>query len=135
MNKPRVPFAPGKQIESHMGHNSEPFKVWGEKPPTPGSDGRRTPSPPPNHSQPPALPPILNGVCKVVDACGPLDAAVDSVVVMEADGTMLFINKACSDLFGYSKEEARSRNVKMLMGEPFSSAHDGFLQRYQVGLP
>eukprot|EP00667_Euglena_gracilis_P002589 EG_transcript_2590 len=74
---------------------------------------------------------ILNGVCKVVDACGPLDAAVDSVVVMEADGTMLFINKACSDLFGYSKEEARSRNVKMLMGEPFSSAHDGFLQRYQ----
>eukprot|EP00668_Euglena_longa_P006524 GGOE01007767.1.p1 GENE.GGOE01007767.1~~GGOE01007767.1.p1 ORF type:complete len:840 (+),score=214.56 GGOE01007767.1:45-2522(+) len=74
---------------------------------------------------------ILTGICKVADACVPLDGVADSVAVMEADGTLLFMNKSGCELFGYTKEEVKGRNVKILMGEPFASAHDGFLQRYQ----
>ena len=56
---------------------------------------------------------------------------LDSVVHIDAQGTMLFVNFAVQDLFGYAEDEMIGRNVAMLMPEPIASAHDSYLAHYQ----
>ena len=59
-----------------------------------------------------------------------LDAAVDAVIVIDAQGLIETFNRAAEKLFGFSAAEVLGQNVRVLMPEPDRSAHDAYLQRY-----
>ena len=61
-----------------------------------------------------------------------LDTAVDGIITIDPVGTILTVNPATVRIFGYAAEEVIGQNVKMLMPEPFQSAHDGYLARYRA---
>ncbi|KNC48531.1 CAMK/CAMKL protein kinase [Thecamonas trahens ATCC 50062] len=50
--------------------------------------------------------------------------------VIDTSGIITYVNNSMTDIFGYSKLELEGFNVKKLMPEPYSSAHDGFLTSY-----
>lgn len=57
--------------------------------------------------------------------------AVDGIVVIDENGNVMLYNNACRKLFQYAPEEVLSRNVKMLMPEPYRSEHDHYISRYR----
>jgi two-component system CheB/CheR fusion protein len=60
-----------------------------------------------------------------------LDAAVDAIITINAEGAILTFNAAAEKMFGYSAQEAIGRNVKVLMGPPYRDRHDEYLRRYR----
>ncbi len=58
------------------------------------------------------------------------DAAVEAVVVIDEQGEIQAVNQAVERLFLYPEDELLGRNVRVLMPEPMSSEHDGYLRRY-----
>ena len=60
-----------------------------------------------------------------------LETVPDAMIVIDERGTMQFFSSAAERLFGYSAAEAIGQNVKMLMPEPDSGRHDGYLKRYR----
>lgn len=58
------------------------------------------------------------------------ETVVDGLVVIDAAGTIEWLNAAATTLFGYRAEEVCGRNVSVLMPAPFHAEHDGYLQRY-----
>ncbi|MBH0017910.1 sensor domain-containing protein [Pseudoalteromonas sp. NGC95] len=58
-----------------------------------------------------------------------LDQAIDSVVVIDSDNTIILYNKAAEKLWGYSKKEAIGENVKLLVPNEIKSEHDSFVNR------
>ncbi|MBM18602.1 MAG: PAS domain-containing sensor histidine kinase [Stappia sp.] len=59
-----------------------------------------------------------------------LDTAVDGIVVMDDRGRIILYNKACETLFGYTADEVRGKNVKVLMPADYARAHDGYVSNY-----
>lgn len=59
-----------------------------------------------------------------------LETAVDGIININSVGKIISINKAASDIFGYSHEEMMGQNVSMLMGKNDAQNHDGYLSRY-----
>eukprot|EP00667_Euglena_gracilis_P001425 EG_transcript_1425 len=59
-----------------------------------------------------------------------LDHAAESMVAINARGTVLYCNEATTQLFRWERAELVGKNVKVLMSEPFASAHDGFLRSF-----
>ena len=59
-----------------------------------------------------------------------LDIAVDAIVTIDNAGIIEATNASTSRMFGYSAEELVGQNVKVLMPDPFRSAHDDYLSRY-----
>ena len=55
----------------------------------------------------------------------------EAVVVARSDGTIVYVNKATTDLFGWRAEELRRENVTRLMGKRYAVLHDGWLERYR----
>ncbi len=60
-----------------------------------------------------------------------IDTAVDGIVTIDRNGTILTVNRACEDMFGYRREKMIGQNVKMMMPKRYSDEHDGYLRNYQ----
>jgi PAS domain S-box-containing protein len=59
-----------------------------------------------------------------------LDTVPEAMVVIDAAGTVTSFSAAAQKLFGYTEDEVRGRNVRMLMPSPDREAHDGYISRY-----
>jgi len=59
-----------------------------------------------------------------------LDNVVDAIITINESGSIESWNNGAERLFGYKSEEVLRRNVRILMPEPHSSAHDGYIRRY-----
>jgi len=59
-----------------------------------------------------------------------LDTVPDAMVVIDAQGSIRDFSPAAERMFGWSTEEIAGKNVKLLMPEPYRTAHDGYLERY-----
>jgi two-component system sensor kinase FixL len=59
-----------------------------------------------------------------------MDAAVDAIIVIDATGCIRRFSRAAQNMFGYTPDEVRGRNVNMLMPEPHRGLHDQYLERY-----
>lgn len=59
-----------------------------------------------------------------------LDTVTDAMVVIDRHGIMQFFSSAAERQFGYTEPEAIGKNVSILMPEPDSGRHDGYLARY-----
>ncbi|KAG2497227.1 hypothetical protein HYH03_004816 [Edaphochlamys debaryana] len=59
----------------------------------------------------------------------------DAVIVINADGMIMMVSQATAvaKVFGHVKAELEGMNVSMLMPQPFSQRHNGYLQRYTAG--
>ncbi|CAH1209025.1 Histidine kinase [Candidatus Nitrotoga sp. BS] len=59
-----------------------------------------------------------------------VDHMVDCVITIDDKGIIRSANPVVENLFGYSRNEVIGQNVSILMPEPHSSAHDGYMERY-----
>lgn len=59
-----------------------------------------------------------------------LNSTVDAIITITADGTVDSFNKAAEKMFGYSAKMMIGENIRELMPEPYSSAHDSYLEHY-----
>lgn len=59
-----------------------------------------------------------------------LETVSEGVIGIDEHGTIDSYNSAAEQIFGYEPAEMIGRNVSMLMPEPDSSAHDGYIARY-----
>ena len=59
-----------------------------------------------------------------------LDTVPDATIVIDDRGQITSFSAAAVRQFGYAKEEAVGRNVRMLMPEPYQEEHDGYIERY-----
>jgi PAS domain S-box-containing protein len=57
--------------------------------------------------------------------------AVDAIITTDDRGIVQAFNPAAERMFDYAKEEVLGNNVSMLMPEPYSSQHDGYIKRYR----
>ncbi len=59
------------------------------------------------------------------------NAAIDGIITIDFRGRIESANPAALSLFGYKLDEITGHNISILMPEPYRSAHDGYMQRYQ----
>lgn len=60
-----------------------------------------------------------------------LDTAVDAFALIDERGTVLKVNAALLEMFGYTEEDLIGQNVRILMNGRDSRLHDGYLARYR----
>ncbi len=59
-----------------------------------------------------------------------MDSAVDGVVTVDDKGTIISVNRATEQMFGYTSSDLIGQDVKLLMPERYAMVHDGYFQRY-----
>ncbi|MDQ3207006.1 MAG: PAS domain S-box protein, partial [Gemmatimonadota bacterium] len=60
------------------------------------------------------------------------DAASDAIITIDADSTILVVNRAVERIFGYRPDELTGRQLTMLMPEYLRHLHEAALGRYLV---
>jgi diguanylate cyclase (GGDEF)-like protein/PAS domain S-box-containing protein len=60
-----------------------------------------------------------------------MDHAADCIITIDEMGIIETVNATTAKVFGWPETELIGRNVKILMPEPFASAHDGHLARFR----
>ena len=58
------------------------------------------------------------------------DTTSDAIIVIDRLGTIKSFNRAAEQMFDYTASEVIDQNVRMLMPEPYRSAHDQYLRNY-----
>lgn len=58
------------------------------------------------------------------------NGVIDGIISADEKGNILSVNRAASQIFGYSANEMVGQNLRMLMPAPHKEAHDGYLHRY-----
>lgn len=61
---------------------------------------------------------------------GVFTSVIDGIITIDAKGMIDAYNPAAEKIFGYSEDEVKGQNVKMLMPEPYRGEHDGYLHHY-----
>ncbi|WP_198402787.1 PAS domain S-box protein [Methylomonas koyamae] len=61
-----------------------------------------------------------------------LRTMADGVVLIDSAGTVLLVNDAVCEIFGYEEHELLGSNVSLLMPEPHRSRHDAYLANYMA---
>ena len=59
-----------------------------------------------------------------------LNGMVDGVITINDKGNILSFNKSAETIFGYKPEDVIGQNVSMLMPDPDSRHHDGYLDNF-----
>ena len=59
-----------------------------------------------------------------------LQGLTDACFVLDTKGTILFLNFAAEETFGYESPELIGQNIKMLTPPEIKAKHDGYLRRY-----
>ena len=62
-----------------------------------------------------------------------LNTVEDAIITIDAKGIIKDLNPAAARVFGYSPNEVIGLNVKVLMPEPYSREHDGYLINHRWG--
>ena len=60
-----------------------------------------------------------------------IDTTQDAVLFIDREGRVVLFNPAAERVFGYSRAEIVGRKVNELMGEPYATEHDGYIERYE----
>lgn len=59
-----------------------------------------------------------------------MDTVIDGLITIDGMGIIRSFNPSAVRIFGYQPDEVISKNVRMLMPEPYRSGHDGYLSNY-----
>ena len=59
-----------------------------------------------------------------------VDTAIDGIFLIDTKGTILMVNPAAKELFGYEKDEIIGKNINMIMPSPHRELHDTYVQNY-----
>lgn len=60
-----------------------------------------------------------------------LAGLLDPLLTIDGRGTVQEVSRSVENAFGYRPEELIGKNIRMLMPEPHSSQHDGYLEHYR----
>ena len=58
------------------------------------------------------------------------DSVLDGIITIDPSGTIETMNRAAEDLFGHPPGSLLRRNLRLLMAEPYASAHESELARH-----
>lgn len=59
-----------------------------------------------------------------------LDTVMDAIITINQKGTIESFNTSAERIFGYQAKEVLSKNINILMPEPYHSEHDGYLSHH-----
>lgn len=63
-------------------------------------------------------------------AANVIDNSVDAIITTDDQGTIVGFNLGAERLFGYTREEAIGKNVKIIIPKPEREQHDTYIKRY-----
>lgn len=61
------------------------------------------------------------------------DSLVDGLITIDRHATILSVNPAVENIFGYEACELIGQNINILMPEPYRSEHDRYVREYVMG--
>lgn len=60
-----------------------------------------------------------------------LDNVLEAIITTNADGLIQSFNRAATQIFGFTADEAMGHNISMLMPQPERLLHDGYLSNFE----